>query len=65
MSENRHALIKIIGTLTSLDAKLGNITHALEKEVFQAGQFVHFYLRLDSIIQAITSAIVHTGPKWF
>ena len=35
MSENRQALNKIIGSLANLDVKLGNITEALEKEVFQ------------------------------
>ena len=34
VSENRQALNKIIGSLRHLDVKLGNITQALEKEVF-------------------------------
>ena len=37
MSENRPALNKMIGSLANLDVKLGNITQALEKEVFQVG----------------------------
>ena len=57
MSENRHALNKIIGSLANLDVKLGNITQALEKEVFQVGQFVQLYLQLDSIIQAIRTTV--------
>ena len=32
---------------------MGNITHVLENDVFQAGQFVQLYLQLNSIIQAI------------
>ena len=51
MSENIQALNKMIGSLANLDVKLGNITQALEKEVFQVGQFVQLYLQLDSIIQ--------------
>ena len=50
MSENRQALNKIIGGLAILDVKLGNITQALENEVYQVGQFVQFYLQLDSFI---------------
>ena len=34
MSEKRHALNKIVGCPANLDAKLGNIKQALEKEVF-------------------------------
>ena len=37
--------------LANLDAKIGNITQAWDKKVFQVGQF---YLQLDSIIQAIS-----------
>ena len=33
--KNRQALNKIIGSLANFDVKLGNITQALEKEVFQ------------------------------
>ena len=57
MSENRQALNKIIWSLANLDVKLGNITQALEKEVFQVGQFVQLYLQLDSIIQAIRRSL--------
>ena len=39
LSQNRQTLNKIIGSLTVLDTKLGNITEALEREVFQVGQF--------------------------
>ena len=39
MSENRQTLNKIIGSLANIDVKLGNITQALEKKVFQVGQF--------------------------
>ena len=35
LSENRQALNKIIGSLVNLDVKLGSITQAIEKEVFQ------------------------------
>ena len=52
MSQNRQTLNKIIGSFTVLDTKLGNITQALEREVFQVGQFVQLYLQLDSVIQA-------------
>ena len=44
LSENRQALNKIIGSLANFDVKLDNITLALEKEVFQVGQFVQLYL---------------------
>ena len=37
MSENRQTLNKIIGSIANLDVKLGNITQALLKEVFQIG----------------------------
>ena len=33
MSENRQDLNKIIGSLTTLDVKLGNMKQAIEKEV--------------------------------
>ena len=45
MSKNRQALINIVGTPAYLDVKLGNITQALEKEVFQVGQFVQLCLQ--------------------
>ena len=44
MSQNRQTLNKIIGSLTVLDTKPGNITQALEREVFRVGQFVQLYL---------------------
>ena len=53
MSQNRQTLNKIIGRLAVLDTKLGNITQALEREVFQVGYFVQLYLQLDSVIQAV------------
>ena len=53
MSQNRQILDKIIGSLAVLDTKCGNITQALEMEVFQIGQFVQLYLQLDSVIQAV------------
>ena len=59
MSENRKIKNKIIGSLANLDVKLGNITQALEKEVFQVGQFVKLYLYLDSIKQAIRRTFWH------
>ena len=34
MSENRQAMNKIIHSLSLLDSKIGNITQALEREVF-------------------------------
>ena len=40
-----------------MDVKLGNITQALEKEVFQVGQFLQLYLQLDSIIEAIRRTV--------
>ena len=57
MSENRQALNKIICSLANLDVKLGSITQAREKEVFQVGQFVQLYLQLNSIIQAIRGTV--------
>ena len=53
MSENRQTFNKLIVSLENLDIKFGNITQALEKEVFRVGQFVQLYLKLDSIMQAI------------
>ena len=57
MSENRQAITKIIGSLSLLDSKIGNITQALEREVFQVSQFIQLYLQLDSVIQAIRRTI--------
>ena len=57
MSKHRQAMNKIIGNLSNLDVTLGNITQALEKEVFQVGQFVQLSLHLDSIIQAIRRTV--------
>ena len=51
MWENRQALNKIIGSLATLNVKLGNIIQALEKRLFQVGQFVQLYLQLYSIIK--------------
>ena len=53
ISENRQAISKIIRSLSLLDSKIGNITQALEREVFQVSQFFQLYLQLDSVIQAI------------
>ena len=61
MSQNRQSLNKIIGSLTVLDTKLDNITQALEREVFQVGQFVQLYLELDSVIQAVKRTIWQAG----
>ena len=61
MSQNRQTLNKIIGSLTVLDTKHGNITQALEGEVFQVGQFVQLYLQLDSVIQAVRRTIWQAG----
>ena len=44
MSENRQAINKIIGSLSLLDSKIGNIIQALEREVFQVTQFIQLYL---------------------
>ena len=44
-----------------MDKKLDNVTHALEKEVFQVGLFVQLYLQLDSIIQAIRRTVWQTN----
>ena len=60
MSENRQAINKIIGSLSLLDSKIGNITQALEREVFQVSQFIQLYLQLDSVIQAIRRTIWQT-----
>ena len=61
MSQNRQILYKIIGSLAVLDSKLGNITQALEREVFLVGKFVQPYLQLDSVIQAVRRTILQTG----
>ena len=61
MSQNRQTLNKIIGSLAVVDTKLGNITQALEREVFQVGQFVQLYLQLDSVIQAVRRTIWQAG----
>ena len=61
MSQNRQTLNKIIDSFTVLDTKLGNITQALEREVFQVGQFVQLYLQLDSVIQAVRRTILQAG----
>ena len=45
MSENRQAINKIIGSLSLLDSKIGNITQALEREVFQVSQFIQLCLQ--------------------
>ena len=37
--------------------KLGNITQALKKDLFQVGQFVQLYLQLDCIVQAIERTV--------
>ena len=44
MSENRHALNKIIGSLANLDVKLGNIIQALENEVFKLDNLYNYIL---------------------
>ena len=61
MSENRQPINKIIGSLSLLDSKIGNIIQALEREVFQVSQFIQLYLQLDSVIQAIRRTIWQTG----
>ena len=61
MSQNRQTLNKIIGSLAVLDTKLGNITQALEREVFQVGQFVQLSFQLDSVIQAVRRTIWQAG----
>ena len=43
MSENRQAINKIIGSLSLLDSKIGNITLVLERVVIQVSQFIHSY----------------------
>ena len=42
-----------------MDEKLGNITQALEKEVYQDEQFVQCYLLLDSTIQLVRRTTGH------
>ena len=61
MSENRKAVNKIIGSLSLLDSKIGNITQALEREVFQVSQFIQLYVQLDSVIQAVRRTIWWAG----
>ena len=61
MSENRQAINNIIGSLSLLDSKIGNITLALEREVFQVSQFIQLYLQLGSVIQAIGRTIWQAG----
>ena len=48
---------EIIGSLANLDVKLGIIKQALDREVFQVGQFVQLYLQLDSVIKAIRRTV--------
>ena len=57
MSENRPAINKIIGRVSLLDSKIGNITQALERDIFQVSQFIKLCLQLDSVIQAIRRTI--------
>ena len=57
MSQNRQTLNKLIGSLTVLDTKLGNMTQTLEREVFQVEQFLQLYLQLDSVLQAVRRTI--------
>ena len=61
MSDNRQAINKIIGSLSLLDSKIGNITQALEREVFQVSQLIQLYLQLDSVICAIRRTIWQDG----
>ena len=61
MSENRQAVNKIIGSLSLLDSKIGNITQPLERGIFQVSQFIQLYLQLDSVIQAIRRTIWWAG----
>ena len=42
MSENRQALNEIINSLANLDVNLGNITQALEKEVFKLDNLYNY-----------------------
>ena len=44
MSENRQAINKIIGSLSLLNSEIGNITQALERQVFQVSQFIKLYI---------------------
>ena len=57
MAENRQKINRITASLSNVDAKLGNITQALEHEVFQLGQFVQLNLKLDAIIQNVRHTI--------
>ena len=61
MSEYRQAINKIIGSLSLLNSKIGNITQALESKVFQVSQFIQLYLQLDSVIQAKRRTIWRAG----
>ena len=56
-SENGQTLNKIIWSLANLDVKLGNITQALEKGVFQVGQYVQLYFQLGSVMQAVRRTV--------
>ena len=61
LPEKRQALNKIIGSLANMDVKLDSNTQALEKEVFQVGQFVQLYLQVNSIIQALRRTVVQAN----
>ena len=61
MSESRQAINKIIGSLSLLDSKIGNITQALDREDFQVSQLMLLYLQLDSVVQAIRRTIWQAG----
>ena len=46
MSENRQAINKIIGSLSLLDSKIGNITQALEGKFFRLINLSSFTYKL-------------------
>ena len=56
MLKNRQIVNRIIASLSYLYAKLGNMTQALEHEVFQVGH-VQLYLQWDTIIQIVRCTI--------
>ena len=51
MAENRQTINKLIVNLNVLNYKLRNITQALEREVFQVGQFVQTICSIISIFR--------------
>ena len=61
MAKNRETVNRIITSLSYLDVTLGNITQALECEVFQVGQFVQLYSQLNTVILAVRCTFWQTN----